>query len=560
MIFLVGSLLTCVTTMIAFNNILKSFKDNTIDSTYKLGEQNISTIENSIDDMKKVEENINNSSEIKEKLTKFNDYPFKLNRYFEDNKARFKEELEFKRLLQRYIVSNNSLSNISVVDTTGRVYSAKNGSLITPTLHKNYQKIMEEINHSESNFSINTPSLNNSPYEFSIMYLLKDIFSEEVLGIVVVESNSYIYHKELEDLNTITSGKSKLVWNDSTLNPEKQNFSRGEHEILLKVPSKAYPLNLVISVPFSELAKDASRIQQLLLGIVSILLIIQLYMLKSLFRNIVQPILQLIKQMQSVKKENLNVIETKKRKDEIGLLYYHFNEMIRFLDIQKKENKRIMRKNREVELDALHSQINPHFIYNTLETIRMNAEVNDDEETSHMVFLLSQLMRYNMYKGFEITTLNNELKHLSTYLELLNYRFNNKFTLKIYSDNEFLNIKVMKMLFQPILENTVIHASKSPNQVINVSILFERIDQYLKIYISDDGVGMTDNQLKQVRENLMIDKNYPVTKKSGGIGLRNINERLHILYGNNYSLEIKSKQYQGTTIEISIILEGKEED
>jgi len=255
--------------------------------------------------------------------------------------------------------------------------------------------------------------------------------------------------------------------------------------------------------------------------------------------------------MKVVQTGNLDVTFPVRSRDEVGLVGSAFNRMIiRVKSLIDDVYTAGQRKN-EAELEALQNQINPHFIYNTLESIRMTAVLNDDVEVSHMTQLLGKLLRYGMGTGTETVPLTKELEHLEMYMQLLNYRYGNRFELRIDSGTVDLKLPVMKLLFQPIVENAVYHGLDESKSSMTIAINYEQVGNTHSFKISDDGVGMSEATLKNLRMRLNTANAAPDVGGKG-IGLRNVNERLKILFGEGYGISIHSELGVGTDVVVRL--------
>jgi two-component system sensor histidine kinase YesM len=234
----------------------------------------------------------------------------------------------------------------------------------------------------------------------------------------------------------------------------------------------------------------------------------------------------------------------------VGLLGKHFNQMLERIDglIGEVADGRLRKK--EAEMRALQSQINPHFIYNTLETIRMMAELNDDDRVSAMTYNLGQMLRYSLTKGVEVGTVASELEHLEHYLFLQNMRFNDKFTLKLDVPDHIKRLPMLKLVLQPIVENSIYHGLEKREGPGEISISAYHLGTDTYFVLSDDGVGMSKETVYKINDRfnkLIYDKD-----SKGGIGLQNVNERIKLHYGSEYGLQVESRLGQGTKVIMKI--------
>jgi len=212
-------------------------------------------------------------------------------------------------------------------------------------------------------------------------------------------------------------------------------------------------------------------------------------------------------------------------------------------------------RKKDAELTALQAQINPHFIYNTLESIRMTAKINHNEKVAGMVFVLGELLRYSINTKHRIVTVREELEHLQNYMKLQNYRFDDKFILNLDVDESFYDLRIVKLIFQPIVENCLYHALEfvQGKGVVTISCL--ETDDEISFYIEDKGKGMSEEELEALV--LRMNDFTVVEDESGSVGLRNVNERIKLFYGDKYGLNISSISGVGT--KVTLVLPCREE-
>ena len=244
---------------------------------------------------------------------------------------------------------------------------------------------------------------------------------------------------------------------------------------------------------------------------------------------------------------NLNYSFKYSANDEIGSLVKSYNEMkIRINDLININYKSKIEQ-KELELRQLQNQINPHFIYNTLESIHMMAEINDDLETSTMAEYFGSIMRYSMNKRCDIVSLREEIKIIHNYIYLQQIRFEQLFTIESFIDEEVMDCKIIKMIIQPVIENSINHGLSKCTEAGKIIIEGRHIENKLILDISDNGIGMTKETLQDLTD-YINDKNEKFT----GIALKNINKRLKLNYGEEYGLQIFSTINKGTNVLLTL--------
>ena len=294
----------------------------------------------------------------------------------------------------------------------------------------------------------------------------------------------------------------------------------------------------------------------------SIVLIILLSIVTYFITSIILKRLYIIIQsMKKLQQGDFNIDITVRSSDEIGELAHHFRKMLRKINelIQEAVDKRSVTK--EAELRALHNQIDSHFIYNTLENIKMMAEIDGQFTIADSINSLGAMMRYNMKWNSEFSSLSEEIAHIQNYIALMNVRFDNKIDLNIYVDSGFMEHEILKMSLQPLVENSVKHGLRNMSSLKQYQICIYAFceGEYLKVIIEDNGSGITEDEVikinRKISSNEKPNSNYieeVKNKRSTGIGLKNVNERIKIYYGEIYGIEVFSEQNEYTKVVMTL--------
>ena len=231
--------------------------------------------------------------------------------------------------------------------------------------------------------------------------------------------------------------------------------------------------------------------------------------------------------------------------DEIGELIDNYNYMISKMSILIENQYKLGKEVKNAELKALQAQINPHFLYNTLDMINWMSYKNMNKEISAAVKALAKFYKLSLNKGKDIVTIEDELQHSKFYVQLQNMRYNNRIHLDINISEELIHYYIPKITFQPIIENSILHGILGRGMEDGtIMISGYKENNKLTIQISDDGIGIP----AEVIPLILTDNNLKT--KGSGYGLKNINERIKILYGEDYGLSFTSNLGVGTTVEI----------
>ncbi|MBB6670642.1 sensor histidine kinase [Cohnella nanjingensis] len=413
-------------------------------------------------------------------------------------------------------------------------------------------------------------------YAFSVIRQLKSVRTDlSPIGFIVFDTNVTAISRQIRDVDAVTKGKTILVDENNKVvydsdgaltthdlsgdeSIRRATGDRGAFPITIDgkdyistyAKSSLTHWKMFVYIPLKESTRQAAVTRNLTLltsgAFVTIALIIAIAISYALTR----PLSKIKTLMQEVQTGNLNVSFNQKYRDEVGMLGRHFNIMVTRVRDLLEEVKLTQTRKKEAEYAALQSQINPHFIYNTLEMIRMRAELNDDEEVADMTFTLGKLLRYGVNHEEQRVTVGQELDHLSNYIALQNMRFSNRYRLIVDVPQRDREMSCIKLMFQPIVENAIHHAFKDrlDGGTLRIDVRHEGTDAVFTI--ADDGAGMDEERLKALREHVAGQR--ALASSGRGIGLRNVHERIKLQYGEAYGLQIESREGAGTEIAIRL--------
>ncbi|MBW5444447.1 HAMP domain-containing protein [Cohnella sp. CFH 77786] len=245
--------------------------------------------------------------------------------------------------------------------------------------------------------------------------------------------------------------------------------------------------------------------------------------------------------------------------DEIGQLSESYNKLGRHIKQLKEQLIRNETRKKEADIRALQAQINPHFLYNTLSSVHWMALMSDEKRIAEMVGALSDFLQFSLNKGRDYCPVRQELAHIHNYTQIQALRFPDQFEVEYIIDPELSDKYMLKLLLQPLLENAMIHGIQKKTGKGTIAIYLERRGNDMQFLILDDGAGMSDERLEQIRDSLRSPDPAGIDGGASGYGLRNVNERLRLHYGPQSCLQIDSRPNAGTRISFSIpILEGPE--
>lgn len=267
-----------------------------------------------------------------------------------------------------------------------------------------------------------------------------------------------------------------------------------------------------------------------------------------------KPIRSITVEMAKVESGNFDTQVTVQSIDELGLLSRGFNKMVVRLQDYINEVYVAQIKQKQAELNALKSQIRPHYLYNTLEAIRMSAVANDDNEVGDMILSLSHQLKYVLDYGQETVTLQEEKTNIEQYFRLMELRYGeHRLAMDFRYEGDVLGCSLPKLSIQPMVENAVYHGIMPKSGKGTIRVIAEKLsDQLLSVTVDDDGVGMTEETLQLVRSKLA--NSYSAESGGSSIGLKNVQDRIVTLYGSEYGIEITSSKQIGTSVRMVIPL------
>lgn len=405
---------------------------------------------------------------------------------------------------------------------------------------------------------------------------LKDIATGMNKGVVVCE----VREEKIKDFMNIGLGKRGFIllvddsnnaisWsNDSNYSEWKRiisdekvqlkqgkNFINDSEALVIKKQLKNKNWSVVGVIPKSEFLYNKIIILASVLVSMVLVLFVAFFAAYKLADREIKPLKNLISLMEVVKEGDFSVRMKTKREDEVGNLAESFNDMVVTIDQLMKKEYEDQQKLRAMELKALQAHINPHFLYNTLDSIMWLSREQDNERIRKLVLSLTQFFKIGLSKGRDVITLEEEVTHASSYLSIQNIRYQDQFTYEINLPQELSQYCIIKLTLQPLVENAIYHGIKVKEGKGHLSIDVEEQNENIIIKVTDDGVGMSEERLSALINTIKKGSG----EKIASYGLVNVDERIRIMFGNEYGLSFYSKPAEGTQVTVTIpkLLEEK---
>ena len=269
-------------------------------------------------------------------------------------------------------------------------------------------------------------------------------------------------------------------------------------------------------------------------------------------KSITRPVAELVKATELVGQGNFEVRSDQDGGDEneITILNRSFNRMTERIGELVENIKEEQVNSKKLEMKLLQAQISPHFLYNTLDNIVWLSEDDQKEQVAELVTSLSQFFRTTLSGGHDFITIAAEIKHIDAYLQIQSFRYRDILTYDISIPDKVKEFKILKMTLQPIVENALYHGIKNKRSGGKITIDVEEFEDSIKISVKDNGIGMTDEELKRFKG--LADGTIEPSEDNSGFGIANVAQRLRLYYGDDYGVRVFSQYGDGTDIEVVI--------
>jgi two-component system sensor histidine kinase YesM len=308
-------------------------------------------------------------------------------------------------------------------------------------------------------------------------------------------------------------------------------------------------LNIIMLTPKSEIFSEVNDLRKVSIFVVLAGILIASVLGFILSKPLVGSIHRLRKAMVDVEKGNFSQRVSIDSEDELGELGKGFNVMMSEIDRLVSEVYKTSLREKDAELRALQSQMNPHFLYNTLESINMLAITKGNLEVSDMVSSLGRLLRYTIENNSKIVSLREEVAFIRSYITIQKVRMGDKLQYTEEIPNALMDTAVPKLMLQPIIENAIVHGLVNRGGTVTLQAAIK--EGKIAIIISDNGKGVDSHRLNVLKQSL--NTHEPLTSAGhNGIALPNVHERIQLLYGNEYGVEIQSEPNKGFSVIVTL--------
>nr|WP_302597201.1 sensor histidine kinase [uncultured Cellulosilyticum sp.] len=419
------------------------------------------------------------------------------------------------------------------------------------TTKKSYLALIRSI-HDKKSGLIGVVAININPER--LQSIIKDEPYDTIIAVnqevIATNGEKAVIEKELEvlrqkEISSNENYKMKIYTKNQKTKMREANYIIFNRYTPSKTQETA--LEICMNMSIKSITSTTLAIIGSSLVIMMICIVLSGILIALFSRSFSERIILVKKEMHKVVMGDFNIRESIEGHDEIGELYtdiYATVQEIYRAQVQKEELKR---RQKEMEFEMLARQINPHFLYNTLETIRMKAYCSGQTELARVVKLLSKLMRRNLEVTEREVTVQDEMDMIKGYLEIQKFRFGSRISYEINGQEEAMQLSILPLIIQPLVENAFVHGLEGKVGEGKIICTLEAQEELI-ITVEDDGLGIETERLKALQEQLEEGEE----KIKGSFGLYNINQRIKLYYGKQYGIHIISEYEKGTKVIVNL--------
>ncbi|WP_339147924.1 MULTISPECIES: sensor histidine kinase [unclassified Sutcliffiella] len=497
-----------------------------------------------------------------------------------------------RNVLQTILYAEDNITRVQISfadDNRGITASKRSTVVFSDRVSDAYDDAYKLAQISPFNYHIETDQLQQGSNTIYVHRVLRNVPSDRVLAFLtlevgtekILELSENLYRRETEEF-FILSPTGDLIYSSNPVVATEQEeqewipaimqsdaekgtmeWENGEFQGVMMFDRTELAVGgwiLVKRVPYSTLYDNAFVVTKIniLFGVIGLCLVILASLIVSF--KITSPIRVLLQNIQQVKEGNMKVQFESLGNDEIGILGYRFKQMMERINMLINREYKLEIENKTNQLKVLQSQLNPHFLYNALQSIGTLALKNNVPQIYTLLTHLSKIMRYGMNMEEDMVPLKKEINYLKAFLLLQKERFGEHFEYDFDVEEEALNVEVPKMILQPVIENYFKHGFDIRDGVGKIDITGKVKGEHLHLTIRDNGAGVSDGRLAEIYKGFP-EGNSGSDEEETHIGLRNIYTRMQLYYDNLAALRLENHQDGGFMVTLKLPLEvGGEQD
>lgn len=393
-----------------------------------------------------------------------------------------------------------------------------------------------------------------------VLFNLRDDFFEQVLNKSLIGKNGYLTlispdgKYESKDVKEEYKLDPKTLHSLQSMEKESGQFSyesaAGEEMIVIYDTIQANKWKLAAVVPENEILNKVNYIKHATVFFIIMMIVSAIFITNIVGKYISKPFEKMAEQMRTLNNQSLDFYDETSGPEEMKILHNGFKELFFRIQTLMDQIRLEQEEKRQLEFAIMHAQINPHFLYNTLYSIKGLCDMGLNKDASRMVSALSSFFRIGISKGKEIISIKDEIEHIEHYLFIQEMRYGDDFIYEINIDQEILAYNIIKLSLQPLIENAIYHGVKQKRGLGKVTISGYEKDGTIHLEVADNGNGIEKDKLIEIKKEM--EASFQEKKGFIGIGLKSVNERIKIHFGKEYGIVISSKPGQGTKVSIMI--------
>ncbi|MBH5318936.1 sensor histidine kinase [Paenibacillus sp. GSMTC-2017] len=521
-----------------------------------------------------------------------------LSREAANEQDEFDKQLQMMAALGTIFYSYNDVKGIHIISNAGNVYSYES------TTHGINDKFMKgdwlsELRRSDGTLEwggmLGDQSLTiREDSVFTFGRLMSNLYTTRPLGVLIIEADPRTVLSSMNNLMIKPESRTYIFAASGTLlvssHPEEKvesswlidhsqypfgesvlNVSTSNHLILTANDSKlGWKLLSITPKPVAKVEQAAANRYFIIVTIIIIMVAIAIAYFLS--RSVSKPIKSIVQEVRRVERGDLSTnLHASDSYEEINYLNEHFNRMVNEINGLVERNKIATASEKNAQIHALQSQVNPHFLYNTLDMIYWLLDEKENERLSNLILSLSCMFRYSSDWRSSVATLGDELEQIKHYMTIISARSDGRIHVNHHIDNKSLMVSLPKMTLQPLIENAVIHGLSGRTGEGAITLTSTEEGQKVFIYIHDNGVGISEEKLVELknslaraerlewnelleeeRQSMTVEPAIYGTSHGSGAGFLNVHRRLVLEFGAGYGLRVESKENNGTTIIVMV--------
>lgn len=529
-----------VTIMITYSLVSDTIQEKVLTNLMTLNHQYAINVDNKTKELKSTSYNLLATEEVSELLINGDVGSINGNDILES-------------VCSRYLLANKYITYISIMDLEGNVYLWNNSKMgmNMSTAEMVMQDAKEELDKFDTDYKW-ADDMWGKDHMTTFMKTIVDAKTLKTIGYAVITVNDDYF---AEGLGVLDQGHHMLIYNrfgelllvNGEFIGDVREFSYIDEQRIYyndsgvymdkeTVRSANWTTNLMVEREY--MYEDLDNLKFIFVLIFFAVSVLISLLLSFFVSRLTRDLRVFEKSMRKIEEGDFSIRIKPRTYDEVGLLSLRFNYMSSRIDTLVNEVYLQQLQRQKKEFEVLQAQINPHFLYNTLGTMKWNAHINDNEEMEAYVDAFIELLKLTAKSDKEYITISQEISYIKNYVTLQKYRYDEMFQVEYFIDDSLLEERVLKFILQPLVENCIFHAFsyKDKNGIIQIRI--NDCGEEMCLTVEDDGKGMSEEKV-----NALYHKESSHSKKGlTSIGVKNVNERLQLYYGEKYGLKIYSEE------------------